>query len=210
MRNRSVLGVRSSPQIRHSWFRTFWHLFAQAQRCLLARSSLLLDPKAKEKLRLYSLDLLRRWHLHEPSFLLSGQEGSSLLELALVTPLLLLVLVGSVDLGRACYAAIEVAAAANAGAAYGTQNPTDTAGMQSAALLNGANLNGLSATASWGCECSDGTSPSPSCTTKPSCSANLVKYVAVTTSLGYAPALHVPGLPSSFPLQASSRLRAAN
>ncbi len=142
--------------------------------------------------------------------LLHDQGGSSLIELALITPLLLLLLVGAVDLGRAGYAAIEVAAAANAGAAYGTQNPTDTAGMQNAALLNGADLNGLASTASWGCECSDGSSPSTSCTTKPSCSNNLVKYVVVATSLNYTPVLHVPGLPSSFPLQASSRLRAAN
>ncbi len=157
-----------------------------------------------------SLKMLRRPYESAPLPLLDEQAGSSLIELALITPLLLLFLVGSVDLGRACYAAIEVAAAANAGAAYGTQKPTDTAGMQKAALLDGADLNGLSSMASWGCECSDGTSPSSSCTTKPSCSTNLVKYVVVTTSLSYTPALHVPGLPSSFPLQASSRLRAAN
>ncbi len=156
------------------------------------------------------LKMLRRPRTRTSLPFFHEQRGSSLIELALVTPLLLLLLVGSVDLGRACYAAIEVAAAANAGAAYGTQNPTDTAGMQSAALLNGADLNGLSSTATWGCECSDGTSPSTSCTTKPSCSNNLVKYVVVTTSLSYVPALHVPGLPSNFPLQASSRLRAVN
>src|SRR5579875_2916654 len=90
--------------------------------------------------------------------LLRSHDGSSLVELALLTPVLVLLLVGSFDLGRACYAAIEVSAAANAGAEYGVQHPTDTAGMQEAAALNGANLTGLSASASWGCECSDGAS----------------------------------------------------
>ncbi|MBE7159246.1 MAG: pilus assembly protein, partial [Rhodospirillales bacterium] len=59
-----------------------------------------------------------------------------MVELALLLPLLLLLLVGAVDLGRAFYVAIEVSSAASAGAVYGTQNPTDTAGMQNAAALN--------------------------------------------------------------------------
>lgn len=136
-------------------------------------------------------------------------EGSSLVELALLTSLFVLLLAGSVDLGRACYAAIEVSAAANAGAEYGVQSPTDTAGMQKAALLNGADLNGLSTSASWGCECSDGSGASPSCATKPSCSANVVKYVLVTTSMTYQPTISFPGIPSSLALKGNARLRAA-
>ena len=62
--------------------------------------------------------------------------------------ILLLLLVGAIDMGRACYAAIEVCAAANAGAEYGPQNPTDTSGIQNAASLNTPNLNGLTSTAS--------------------------------------------------------------
>ena len=139
---------------------------------------------------------------------LSGQNGSSLVELALLTSVFVLLLAGSVDLGCACYAAIEVSAAANAGAEYGTQNPDDTAGMQKAALLNAANLNGLSSTASWGCECSNGSSPSSSCTTTPTCSTTVVTYVSVTTSTTYKPVLNFPGTPSSFVLKGSARLRA--
>ena len=139
-----------------------------------------------------------------------GQSGSSLIELALLSCLLVLLLAGSVDLGQACYAAIEVSAAANAGAEYGTRNPTNTAGMQKAAVLNAANLNGLSSSASWGCECSDGSSASASCATTPSCSATVVRYVAVTTAMTYKPALGFPGIPSSFALKGSARLRAVN
>jgi Flp pilus assembly protein TadG len=136
--------------------------------------------------------------------------GSSLVELALLVPLFVLLLAGSVDLGRACYAAIEVSAAANAGAEYGVHKPTDTAGMQQAALLNGANLSGLSTSASWGCECSDGSSASVSCAARPNCSVNIVRYVLVTTSMTYQPALGFPGIPSSLALEGSARLRAAD
>ena len=140
---------------------------------------------------------------------LLGCKGSSLVELALLTPVLVLLLVGAVGLGEACYAAIEVSSAASAGAQYGVQNPTDTAGMQRAALLSGANLNGLQTSASWGCECSDGTSASASCAAVPSCNANEVRYVVVTTSLTYSPPLGFPGVPSTVPLKSTARMRAA-
>ncbi|MGI4828048.1 MAG: TadE/TadG family type IV pilus assembly protein [Janthinobacterium lividum] len=132
------------------------------------------------------------------------------MELALLTSLFVLLLAGSVDLGRACYTAIEVSAAANAGAEYGLQNPTDTVGMQKAALLNGANLSGLSTSASWGCECSDGSGASASCANKPSCSVNVVKYVLVTTSMAYQPTIGFPGIPSSLALKGNARMRAAD
>lgn len=111
-------------------------------------------------------------------------------------------------MGQACYVAIELSAAANAGAEYGTQNPTDTAGMQSAATLNAANLTGMTPAATYGCECMDGTSASPSCSTVPSCATTVVRYVAVTTTMTYKPALVFPGVPSSLALKGSARLRA--
>lgn len=138
-----------------------------------------------------------------------AQNGSSLVELALLVAVFVLLLAGSVDLGQACYVAIELSAAANAGAQYGTLAPTNTSGMQKAALLNATNLKGLSSSASWGCECSDGSSASASCAIIPSCSSSKVRYVTVTTSLTYMPALIFPGVPSSLALKGNARLRAA-
>ena len=143
-----------------------------------------------------------------PHRFISGESGSSVLELALTLPLLLLLLAGAVDMGRAFYAAVEVTAAANAGAQYGVRNPTNTAGMQQAALLDGADLTGMTTTASWGCECSDGTSSSASCATMPSCKTNAVKYVLVTTALTYVPVFRYPGIPASLALKGSARMRA--
>ena len=66
----------------------------------------------------------------------SSEAGNSLVETGFFLPLLLLLLMGVADFGRAYYLAIEVAGAAHAGAVYGAQNITDTTGMQNAAKLN--------------------------------------------------------------------------
>ncbi|MGI4828335.1 MAG: TadE/TadG family type IV pilus assembly protein [Janthinobacterium lividum] len=155
-------------------------------------------------------DLARRRVVSALCALRCEQEGSSLIELALVSSLLVLLFAGSVDLGRAGFAAIEVWAAANSGAVYGTQNPTNTAGMRMVALLAAADLNGLTSSASRGCACSDGSASSSFCTVTPGCSTTTVKYVIVTTSMTYMPSLGFPRIPTSLALKGSARLRAVN
>jgi Flp pilus assembly protein TadG len=139
-----------------------------------------------------------------------SERGSSVLELAFMLPFLLFLLIAAADFGRAYYLMIEVADAAHTGALYGTQNPTDTTGMQNAAKGNAGNIpSGLTATATYGCECSDGTSAVASCTSTPSCTVNAVNYVQVITSYTYSPLLPYPGAPSSLTLQGKSRMRAS-
>jgi len=53
---------------------------------------------------------------------LRNNSGSALVELALTAPVLMLMIVGAVELGRIAYCAIEVQSAARAGAAYGAEN----------------------------------------------------------------------------------------
>ncbi len=134
--------------------------------------------------------------------------GSSVIELALLTPVLLLMLVGVVDMGRAYYAAIEISSAAAAGALYGSQKPTDVIGMQSAALLDAADLAGMVPVATFGCECSDGSSATPACAVSPRCAVNAVRYVEVTTTMIYVPLFPYPGVPASLLLRGKSRMRA--
>ncbi len=138
------------------------------------------------------------------------ERGNSLVELALLLPFLLMLLVGVVDFGRAYYLELEVASAAHAGALYGTQNPTDTANMQTAATLDASEVPGITATATYGCECSDGTSASASCTATPSCTspATVVNYVEVDTSAPYTPWLTYPGVSLPSTLTGSARMRA--
>lgn len=60
----------------------------------------------------------------------SRDGGASLLETALVLPLLLLMLLGVADLGRTFHTYITVLNAAREGARYGMDRPYDTAGIQ--------------------------------------------------------------------------------
>ncbi len=137
-----------------------------------------------------------------------SEAGTSLLETAFALPVFILLLLGAVDFGRAWYADIEVSSASEAGALYGVQNITDVAGMQAAATLDAADVASVSLVATYGCECSDGSSVTPSCTSTPTCSVNVVNYVQVTTSSTYTPIFPYPGIPTSFALSSTSRMRA--
>ena len=133
--------------------------------------------------------------------------GSSLVECALLLPVLILLLLGSVDLGRAWYISLEVASAAEAGALYGVQNPTDTAGMMAAAALDAPDISNLSTSASYGTQCSDGTSITASNQPVPTCSVNAVTYVLVGTTMQYKPYLTYPGMGSTWTLSGNAKMR---
>ena len=139
---------------------------------------------------------------------LMSSEGGSFVELALILPMFLLIFVPAVDIGRLFYVSIEVASAAQAGAAYGIQNPTDATGMQSASTAGASNLLKVSATATYGCECSDGSSASASCAAVPAtCTYNYVNYVDVVATAPYSTTFTYPGLPSSMNISREIRLR---
>lgn len=139
---------------------------------------------------------------------LSLDRGASLVEFGLMLPFLALLLLGVIDFGRAYYVNVEVTNAAYTGALYGTQNYTDTTGMQNAATGDAPDISGMTATATYGCECSDGTNAVASCSSPPTCGINVVNYVQVTTSATYTPLFPWPGIPNSLAMQGTTRLRA--
>jgi hypothetical protein len=141
------------------------------------------------------------------------EEGSSLIETALVMPVLLLLLIGAVDLGRGYYAAMEVSSAAEAGALYGIQSPSDIVGMVAAAKLDATDVPGMTITSTplSGCECFDGSkSVSPCGTAPPTCGIdNAVDFVEVDTSFTYVPLLTYPGITTPIILTGKERMRMA-
>ena len=142
---------------------------------------------------------------------LRGEQGSSVMEMALVTPTLVLFLVAAFDFGRAYYLANEVEGAAHAGAEYGTQNPKDATGIAAAVTNDAPDVANLSApTVSYGCECSDGSSSSTNCSSTPSCTDNVVYWVKVTASANYKPVFPWPGIPSTVPLSSTAVMRTSN
>lgn len=143
--------------------------------------------------------------------LLRDERGASLVELAFVLPLFPLLLFGAVDFARAFFISVEVAGAAQAAAVYGTQNPTDTTGMQNAAKDDAPDVPNLSVgTPTYGCECADGTSYVPSCSpSAPTCTSHGggVQRVNVTVTGTYSPLIPWPGIPSSMSLSTSASMR---
>jgi Flp pilus assembly protein TadG len=137
----------------------------------------------------------------------------------MVSPLLGLLLVGTADFGRAFYFYQEVVAAARAGAQYGSQSvatATDTSGISAAALANGINVPGLSASSS-ACTCESpaptGVTPCPTAVTGPQyCKgANSTEtYVSVTTTATFKTLVHYPGVPQTSTLTGSAIMQVVN
>ena len=140
---------------------------------------------------------------------LCDSTGSSLIEAALVLPVLVLIVVGAIDFGRAFFIGVQVASAAQAGAAYGVQNFTDTAGMITAAKLNAPAVSSLAVSATFGCECHDGSAVVLSCTVSPVCPMNVLNYAEVTASTVYTPILPYPGIPATLSVQSKTRIRSS-
>jgi Flp pilus assembly protein TadG len=143
----------------------------------------------------------------------SSQSGQALIEMAFVVPMLLLLLLGVIEIGRYAYIAILVGNAARAGADYGAQSRTlDTVGIQNAAYYdfagskngtppptNGQAYSNLTVASSQSCGCdSGGTVTSYACSKDPdSCPAGSrwVVFVSVTASGSFNGLFNYPGIP---------------
>jgi len=148
-----------------------------------------------------------------------GESGSALIELAVSLPILVLILVATIDFARVFYMGIELTNAARAGAQYGASSvgrSADSPGMQTAAQ-NSGNVPGIAASASRLCQCADNsavfsaTSPANTCTGTCTSGSHLVVTVTVTTSKTFTTVFTgFPGLPSSVSLARSATLRVVN
>ncbi len=141
------------------------------------------------------------------------ERGAALVEFALTTPLLMLLLVGIIEMGRFAYFSILVGNAAHAGAFYGSQNLTtanDTTGMQNAVLNDGQNVSGLHASPAPTIffQCWNGTtaqaSTSSTCTTS---GYHAVEYVKVNATGSFNALVNWPGLPQQMNLTRTAIMR---
>ncbi|MGA7234202.1 MAG: TadE family protein [Bryobacteraceae bacterium] len=122
------------------------------------------------------------------------RRGSALVEFALMTPFLLLILAGVLDYGQALSKATGIANAARIGAQYGCSSvarSTDTAGIRAAAVNSAPGFSGLSVSSVQSCKCPGGASVSCS----GSCgSGKLLMYVKVTVTAASSPIFSYSGL----------------
>jgi Flp pilus assembly protein TadG len=163
-------------------------------------STLILKPKSFKALLLGFA-----W----PSTRPNRQIGSSLVEFALLLPVLILLLFGTIDLGRLAYVYIETMNAARAGVSYGSQNhatASNNAGMVSAAQNDAADISGLSAVAKHFCKCADGSSST--CQLADCSSSHMLVYVQVDTTAQYRPWFPYPGIPSLVSVKGEAVMRA--
>lgn len=154
-----------------------------------------------------------------------SHSGQTVLELVLLTPILLLMLFGAVDLGRYAYIAILVGNAARAGAAYGAEGlpqSVDGPGIIAAAdddfQNNGQNVSDLTVDApvtscgcdsagtitTAGCSAADGNSNAGSCA-----SGHWVVMVKVTAHGTFHALVPWPGIPQSVAISSSAEMRVA-
>ena len=123
--------------------------------------------------------------------------GQSMVELALVTPLLLLLLMIAVDTGRALSAYNQIGGMAREGAYYGSLHPTDTAGITAAAVAEST---------------VDGVTPSVSKTVQndayyvPNTTTHY-QSIRVTVTLGFKPIFSIPPMPSTITLKRRVEMR---
>lgn len=134
-----------------------------------------------------------------------GLRGQTVVEVALLLPVLLLLLVGLIEIGRYAYFDILISNAARAGAQYGAQSliqAADVAGIRTAAQNDG--LAAMTITATQQCGCAAGALGG--CPTGAVCPQPLV-YVQVTASDRYNSLFRYPGIPRSLTLTSTVTMR---
>ena len=139
-----------------------------------------------------------------------GESGVAAIEMALATPILLLMVTGSFDFGRVLYQEHRLEAAARAGTQYAMQSSStwsDTTNITAAvrADANDTAAKSLTVTSSV-CTCPTGTS---ACSTSTNCTGSTVAgtYVKVTVSTSYATLVHYPFVTSPISLSGRSLIR---
>jgi Flp pilus assembly protein TadG len=130
--------------------------------------------------------------------------------MAVLTPFLLVVLLGATDFARVSYYAITLANAARAGAQFATQSSLaalNVAGIKAAADLEAENIGTITVVSSLSCRC-PGSATIVSCTTG-TCPGEAVKelYTTVTASRSFVTLVSWPGIPSPVALSKTSIMR---
>jgi Flp pilus assembly protein TadG len=155
-----------------------------------------------------------------PRTVFADNSGQTLVEMAVVLPLLLTLLLGAAEYGRLWYIGIEVTNAAHAGVEYGSQNrisAQDNTNIQNVALNEETNLINQNVNSSGNKAaltsssitvqqlCANTYSATPS--TCPTSSASAVEYVKVDTQVQVASIFGYYGFSGTYLLRGSAIMR---
>jgi Flp pilus assembly protein TadG len=120
--------------------------------------------------------------------LAADRRGNLMIEFALALPILFLLLVGLLDLGRFSLQKSAMLQGAREGAQYGIMAPTESSNINTTAQ-NATGLTGVTASNNVFCECSSAAGTAVACTTTCSGGATLKKYITVTTTGNFSSVL---------------------
>jgi Flp pilus assembly protein TadG len=147
--------------------------------------------------------MLKRWL----RVWLVDDAGSVAVEMAILTPLLLLLLLGAADFAKVYRTQLLLVGAAKAGAQYGSQSKltaSDIAGMVAAARNDANGFEGLAVSAQTICKCGGA---AVACTSTCAGGAMPEVYVEVSTSTTFKTAFRYPGIPQEIPLAQTNTVR---
>ncbi|MGE0734935.1 MAG: TadE/TadG family type IV pilus assembly protein [Alphaproteobacteria bacterium] len=135
-----------------------------------------------------------------------NDQGVAAVELALLSPVILVLLAFLFDFGMGMLNHMQLSSAARAGAQYALLVAPDTTGVQQA-VDGAAGLKDppLNITVEQFCECTDGTT----ITCGTTCSNNItyMLFVRVTATQSYSPMFPMPGLPETMTLTGKATVR---
>jgi Flp pilus assembly protein TadG len=149
----------------------------------------------------------------------SNDDGQSIVELAVMAPLLLLLLVATIDLGFFAYDGIELGNAARAGAEYGAQSPGTASGgtvgedpsaivavvqadaKQLADSSGTSTVTPINVTTYCACDSAKGTAVDCNATAPCTTSDRLDVFVKVDATNTFKPLLHIPGFSAQIPIE---------
>jgi Flp pilus assembly protein TadG len=132
--------------------------------------------------------------------------------MALVTPMLLLLLIGTIEIGRFAYYGIEASNAARAGVQYGSQSlaaSVDLRGITQAAKNDAPEISSLNVSTQNRCACSRTPANFVGCPATRCAPGLAVVFLEVDTTANIRPLFRYPGLPSTFAASGKAIMRVA-
>ena len=148
-----------------------------------------------------------------------GAAGAAFVELAVSLPVLVVIVIGTADLGRVFYYTMELTNAARAGAQYAAYNSalaTQTAGITAAARNASPNIGSFTvslATPPNVCRCvaDDGSAfgGSVACNSVCPIGQHMFETVTVTVTRPFTTISRFPGIPNTFTLTRTATMRVA-
>jgi len=136
--------------------------------------------------------------------------GQSVVEVALMAPVLLLLLVGTIEIGRYAYYGIEVSSAARAGVQYGAQSLADSkylAGITKAAQKDAPEVTGMDVAATNQCACSNSPATFVGCPARGCAPGHGLVFLKVDTTANIRPLFRFPGLAFTFAARGQAIMR---